>query len=188
MHINTPKKRKIFTFVMRCISFLSFFSFHSLIVRFPLPGCFYSKHTSVCRLPFFYLVGQWRPIAPEQPVFVFRWIRFPVNLPPTSSSSDFSFSPSASLHPTPSIHLSLLPNHPLPEAFPASFIDILQVCPAPSVAIPIHCLSSAVRPSQQDPPSSSVIERQHHLRGLLLSRFPANDLRPQIWAPSCTFA
>lgn len=55
--INTPKKRKIFTFVMRCISFLSLFSFHSLIVRFPLLGCFYSKHTSVWRLPFFTWLG-----------------------------------------------------------------------------------------------------------------------------------
>lgn len=147
---------------MRCISFLSLFSFHSLIVRFPLLGCFYLQSLpsfrfvplallalacpGVCffvscffvlaglgALPFadfhFYLVGQWRPTAPAQPVFVFRWIRFPVNLPPTSSSSDFSFSPSASLHSTPSIHLSLLPNHPLPEVFPASFIEILQVCP-----------------------------------------------------------
>lgn len=144
MRINTPKKRKIFTFVIRCISFLSLFSFHLLIVRFPLPDCFYLQSlpsfrfvriaralyiyqlrilhyiynmyaraavTSMCKyihahafvplallalacpgvcffvscffvlaglsaLPFadfhFYLVGQWRPTAPAQPVFVFR--------------------------------------------------------------------------------------------------------------------
>ena len=41
IRINTPKKRKIFTFVICCISFLSLFSFHSLILRFPPSGCFY---------------------------------------------------------------------------------------------------------------------------------------------------
>lgn len=115
---------------MRWISFLSLSSFHSLIVRFPLPGCFYSKHTSVCRLPFFTWLGNGdRQLQCNLFSFsdesVSRWIfRFHLLLP-----TSLFFSPSASLHSTPSIHLSLLPNHPLPEVFPASFIEILQVCP-----------------------------------------------------------
>lgn len=231
MRINTPKKREIFTFVICCISFLSLFSFHSLILRFPPSGCFYLQSlpsfrfvriaralyiyqlrilhyiynmyaravvTSMCKyihahtfvplallalacpgacffvscffvlaglsaLPFadFHFLLGWAMATDSSGATCFRFPMnpFPVNLPLPSSSPDFSFSPSASLHSTPSIHLSLLPNHPLPEAFPASFIDTLQVCPAPSVAIPIHCLSFAVRPSQQDPPSSSAIAR-----------------------------
>lgn len=85
MRINTPKKRKIFTFVMRCISFLSLFSFHSLIVRFPLPGCFYSKRTSVCRLPF--LLG-WAMATDSSGATCFR---FPMNLLPSESSAYIFF-------------------------------------------------------------------------------------------------
>lgn len=141
IRINTPKKRKIFTFVMRCISFLSLFSFHSLIVRFPLPGCFYSKRTSVCRLPFFTWLGNGdRQLQCNLFSFsdesVSRWIfRFHLLLPTSL------FSPSASLHSTPSIHLSFLPIRPTPKVFPASFIDTLQVGqrhPSPFLYIASH--------------------------------------------------
>lgn len=70
---------------MFCISFLSFFSFHSLIVRFPLPGCFYSKHTSVCRLPF--LLG-WAMATDSSVATCFR---FPMNPFPGESSAYIFF-------------------------------------------------------------------------------------------------
>ncbi len=88
---------------MRCISFLSFFSFHSLIVRFPLPGCFYSKRTSVCRLPF--LLG-WAMATDSSGATCFR---FPMNpFPGESSASIFFFRLLFFLHPP--LCIQLLPS------------------------------------------------------------------------------
>lgn len=105
-------------------------------------SCFFVL-AGLSTLPFadFHFLLGWAIATDSSGATCFPMNPFPVNLPPTSSFSDFSFSPSASLHSTPSIHLSFLPIRPTPKVFPASFIDTLQVGqrhPSPFLYIASH--------------------------------------------------